>query len=139
MQRITLSRLLEDFSSIFPSVFLLIIFLPLSRNTGASLLAQLVKDLPAMQETRVQSLGQEDPLEKEMATHSSILVWRIPWTEEPCGLQSRGLQRVALDWVINPFMVIVSITTFIIFIISSLTKTPRQPPLDICIPTADSH
>ena len=64
MQRITLSRLLEDFSSIFPSVFLLIIFLPLSRNTGASLLAQLVKDLPAMQETRVQSLGQEDPLEK---------------------------------------------------------------------------
>ena len=47
-----------------------------------------------MQETRVQSLGQEDPLEKEMATHSSILAWRIPWTEEPGGLQSTGLQRV---------------------------------------------
>ena len=49
----------------------------------ASLIAQLVKNLPAMQETRVQSLGQEDPLEKEMATHSSTLAWKIPWTEEP--------------------------------------------------------
>ena len=47
-----------------------------------------------MQETRVQSLGLEDPLEKEMATHSSILAWKIPWTEEPGGLQSMGLQRV---------------------------------------------
>ena len=51
-----------------------------------SLLAQVVKRLPAMQETRVQFLGQEDPLEKEMATHSSILAWRTPWTEEPSGL-----------------------------------------------------
>ena len=51
----------------------------------ASLMAQLVKNLPAMQETRVRFLGQEDPLEKEMATHSSILAWRIPWTEEPAG------------------------------------------------------
>ena len=51
-----------------------------------------------MQETRVQSLGQEDPLEKEMATHSSILAWRIPWTEEPGGLQSTGSQRVGHDW-----------------------------------------
>ena len=59
----------------------------------ASLLTQLVKNLPAMQETRVQSLGQEDPLEKEMATHSSILAWRIPWTEELCGLQSMGSQE----------------------------------------------
>ena len=50
----------------------------------------MVKNLPAMQETRVQSLGQEDTLEKEMATHSSVLAWRIPWTEEPSGLQSRG-------------------------------------------------
>ena len=49
----------------------------------ASLIAQLVKNLPAMQETQVQFLGQEDPLEKEMASHSSILAWRIPWTEEP--------------------------------------------------------
>ena len=50
----------------------------------------MVKNLPAMQETWIQPLGQEDPLEKEMATHSSILTWRIPWTEEPGGLQSKG-------------------------------------------------
>ena len=65
--------------------------------TEASLVAQWVKNLPAMQETLVRSLGQEDPLEKEMATHSSILAWRIPWTEEPGGLQSTGLQRVRHD------------------------------------------
>ena len=54
----------------------------------------MVKNLPAMQETQVRSLGGDDPLEKGMATHSSILAWRIPWTEEPGGLQSLGLQRV---------------------------------------------
>ena len=64
----------------------------------ASLVAQRIKHLPAMQETWVQSLGWEDPLEKEMATHSSILAWRIPWTEEPGGLQSTGSQRVGHDW-----------------------------------------
>ena len=53
-------------------------------------MAKLVKNLPAMQETQVQSLGQEDPREKEMAPHSSILAWEIPWTEEPGGLQSIG-------------------------------------------------
>ena len=57
-------------------------------------MAQRLKRLPAMQETWVQSLGWEDPLEKEMTTHSSILAWRIPWTEELGGLQSTGLQRV---------------------------------------------
>ena len=57
-------------------------------------MAQTVKNLPAMQETQVQSLGQEDSLEKEMTTHSSILAWRIPWTEEPGGLQSMGLKGV---------------------------------------------
>ena len=57
-------------------------------------MAQTVKNLAAMQETWVRSLGREDPPEKEMATHSSILAWRIPWTEEPGGLQSMGLQRV---------------------------------------------
>ena len=57
-------------------------------------MAQSVKRLPAMRETGVRSLGQEDPLEKEMATHSSILAWRIPWTEEPGRLQSMGSQRV---------------------------------------------
>ena len=59
--------------------------------------AQAVKNLPAMQETRVQSLGREDPLEKGTATHSSILAWEIPWTEEPGGLQSVGSQRVRQD------------------------------------------
>ena len=57
-----------------------------------SLVAQTVKNLPAMQETQVQCLGQEDPLEKDMATHSSILAWRIPWTKEPGRLQAMGSQ-----------------------------------------------
>ena len=56
-------------------------------------MAQMVKNLPAVQETRVQSLGREDPLEKEMATHFTILVWEIPWTEEPNRLQSMGSQE----------------------------------------------
>ena len=60
-------------------------------------LIQSVKNLPAVQETRVRSLGWEDPLEKEMATHSSILAWKISWTEEPGGLQSMGSQRVGHD------------------------------------------
>ena len=60
-------------------------------------MAQTVKRLSAMQETRVQSLGREDPLEKEMATHSSTLAWKIPWTEEPDRLQSTGSQRVRHD------------------------------------------
>ena len=63
----------------------------------ASLVAQMVKRLPVMQETRVQFLGQKDPLEKEMTIHSSILAWKIPWTEEPDRLQSMGLQRVGHD------------------------------------------
>ena len=63
----------------------------------ASLAAQRLKRLPEMREARVQALCREDPLEKEMAPHSSILAWRIPWTEEPGGLQSTGSQRVGLD------------------------------------------
>ena len=62
-----------------------------------SLVAQRLKRLPPMSETRVRSLGRKDPLEKEMATHSSILAWRIPWTEEPGRLQSTGSQRVEHD------------------------------------------
>ena len=62
------------------------------------MVAQTVKHLPTMWETRVQSLGQKDLLEKEMATHSSILAWRIPWIEDPDRLQSMGLQRVWHDW-----------------------------------------
>ena len=64
----------------------------------ASLVAQMVKCLPAVWETRVQALGWEDPLEKEMATHSSTFAWKIPWTEEPSRLQSMGWQRVGHNW-----------------------------------------
>ena len=63
-----------------------------------SLVAQTIKHLPAMWETRVQFLGREDPLEKKMAIHSSTLAWKIPWMEEPDRLQSMGLQRVGHDW-----------------------------------------
>ena len=69
----------------------------LSTCKGPSLVAQAVKNLPPMQETWVRSLGQEDALEEGMTTHSSILAWRIPWTEEPGGLRSMGLQRVRHD------------------------------------------
>ena len=64
-----------------------------------SLLAQMVKNPPAMQETWVRSLGWEDPLEEGLATHSSVLAWRIPWTEEPGRMQSVGSHRVRHDWV----------------------------------------
>ena len=64
----------------------------------ASLVAQMAHSLPAMQGTRIQSLGREDLLEKGMATHSSIFAWRIQWTEEPDGLQSMESQRVGHDW-----------------------------------------
>ena len=84
-----------------------IVFLPLYLKiylyvftwVRASLVAQRLKHLPAMRETWVRSLGWEDPLEKEMATHSSTLAWRIPWREEPGRLQSMGSQRVGHDWV----------------------------------------
>ena len=66
----------------------------------------MVKNLPGMWETWVQSLGWEDPLEKGMATHSSILAWRIPWAEEPGGLQSVGSQRVGHDWATNTHTIV---------------------------------
>ena len=65
--------------------------------------AQMVKNTAAMQETWVWPLNWEDPLEKRMTTHSSILAWRIPWIEEPCGIQSMRLQRVGHDWATNTF------------------------------------
>ena len=71
-----------------------VIYLPFS---WASLVAQMVKNLSAMQETHVRSLGQEEPLEKGMTTYSNSLAWRIPWTEEPDELQSMGLHRVEQD------------------------------------------
>ena len=73
-------------------------FLAMTYENLPSLVAQTVKRLPAMQVTWVRSLGWEDPLEKEMATYSSILAWKIPWTEEPDRLQSMRSQRVAQDW-----------------------------------------
>ena len=72
----------------------------------------MVKNLPVMQETWVGSLGQEDPLEKGMATHSNILAWRIPWTEEPDGLQSMGLQRARHNWATNMHTVFVLFRCF---------------------------
>ena len=71
--------------------------LSLYLSVVASLVAQRLKRLPAMQESGIRSLSQEDPLQKEMATHSSILAWRIPWREEPSRLQSVGSQRVGHD------------------------------------------
>ena len=65
--------------------------------TSIKLLARLVKNLPTMQETQVRSLGGEDPLEKEVATHSSILAWEMPWTEEPGGLQFSGSQKICFN------------------------------------------
>ena len=72
---------------------------------GASLVAQMVKRLPAMQETRVRFLGWEDPLEKEMAIPSSTLAWKIPWTEEPDRLQFMGSQRVGHDWATSLYSI----------------------------------
>ena len=69
---------------------------------GTSLVTQTVKHLPTMRETWIQSLGWEDPLEKGRATHSSIVAWRIPWTEDPGRLQSMGMQRVRHNWVTKP-------------------------------------
>ena len=71
--------------------------LPFNINLGFPGGAQMIKNLPAMRETWIQSLGQEDPLEKRMAAHFSILAWKISWTEETGGLQSMGLQRIEHD------------------------------------------
>ena len=74
-----------------------------SIEEGASLVAQTVKNLPAVQDAQVRSLGGEDPLEKEMATRSSILAWRIPWIKEPGRLLSMGSQKVRHKWMTNTF------------------------------------
>ena len=80
----------------------------LPMNIGASLMTQMVNNLPIMQETWVQSLVWEDPLEKGIATHSNILVWRISWTEEPGGLQPMGSQRIRHDGATNSNTIIFS-------------------------------
>ena len=82
---------------IYIYIYTIYIYIVQLKYIWASLLAQMVKNLLAMQETWIRSLGHEDSLEKEMAAHSSILAWRIPWTEEPGRLQSMGLQRVGHD------------------------------------------
>ena len=83
--------------------------------TCCFLVASLVKNQPAMREIWVRSLGWEDPLEKEMATHSSILAWRTPWTEEPGGLQSTGSQRIGHNWTSD--LTVVSLILILIFIL----------------------
>ena len=82
---------------VLPQGIHITVFFELSIELKTSQVAQRLKHLPAMWETWVRSLGREDPWEKEMATHSSILAWRIPWMEEPGGLQSTGSQRVGHD------------------------------------------
>ena len=80
---------------------------PLNTNHGASLVA--VKNLAAMCKIQFWSLSQEDTLEKRMTTHSSILAWRIPWTEEPGELESMGLQRIGYNWATNTFIQTIAI------------------------------
>ena len=83
-----------------------------SLSLWASLVAQMVKHLPAMRDTQVRSLGQEDPLEKEMTTHSSTLAWKIPWMEEAGRRQSMESQRVGHDWATSLFWVVFVIVPF---------------------------
>ena len=97
----------------------------------ASLVAQRLKHLPAMRETHVRSLGQEDPLEKEMATHSTILAWRIPWTEDPGRLQSTEFQRVGHDWATSLYPLSSCITGG--FFTSWATKEAHVYPTQIHI------
>ena len=85
----------------------------------ASLVAQVVKNLPAMLETRVLTLGQEVPLDRGMATQSCILAWKIPWAEEPGGLQSKELQKVGHDWATNTHMLFIVHCPYHIFFIHS--------------------
>ena len=96
-------------------------------TSAASLVAQMVKRLPAMRETWVWSLGQEYPMEKDMATYSSTLAWKIPWTEEPCRLQSMGLQRVGHNWATSLHFCDFNIQT--IFKIRALCNEGALPSL----------
>ena len=97
IHRISRSHHSKKDCSFFPSLILANQTTLIYGLYWASLVTQTVKNLPAMQEHQVRSLGWEDPLEEGMSTHSSILVWRIPWTEEPGRLQSIGLHRVRHD------------------------------------------
>ena len=96
----------------------LVIPMPCPRT---SLVAQTVKCLSTMRETRVRSLGQEDPLEKEMAPHSSTIAWKIPWTEEPGRLQSMGSQRVGHDWVTSLSLWLSGMIASVLYLAETLT------------------
>ena len=97
-------------------------------HSWAFLVAPRVKNPPAMQETWVWSLGWEDPLEKGMATHSSILAWRIPWIQEPDGLQSMESQRVGHDWATNTVLIHVIFFYFsVIILLEVFPLTPNNP------------
>ena len=104
----------------------------------ASLVAHMAKNLPAVQETQVRSLGQKDALGKRMATHFSILVWRIPWTEEPDGLQSMGLQGVKHDWATFTFTYFFNLTNFerIILRMQNLGVSWRYGSTSLFFPSA---
>ena len=119
---------------------------PLSLFTRASLVAQRLKCLPGMWETRVRSLGREDPLEKEMATYSSTLAWRIPWREEPGRLQSMGSQRVRHDWATSLHFILPRSKLLLISWLQSpsvLILEPKKTKSDsfhifpICLPWSD--
>ena len=107
------------------------------RLIRASLVAQMVKNLAAMQETQVWSLGWEDPLEKVTTTHSSILAWRIPWIEEPGGLQSMGSQRVGHGWAANTLTFSLThrkcIGKVVTFFFSSLSSWPSFSNLPLAL------
>ena len=114
------------------------------RLIWASLVAQRLKHLPPMRETWVRSLGREDPLEKEMAIHSSLLAWRISWMEKPGRLQSTGSQRVGHDWATSPYLTYswlgVEIVTggqqrdsAIHLRVSILPQTPSHPVLTVLL------
>ena len=107
------------------------IFVSVYIHILASLVAQMVKNLPTMQETQVWSLGQKDSLGKGMATHSSILAWEIPWTGEPGRLQSIGSQSVGHDWVTNTH-------THIRWIFIGRTEAEAEAPI-LCPPDAKSR
>ena len=100
----------------------------LSFHYWASLVAQMVKNPPAMWETWVWSLGWEGALEEGMATHSSILAWRIPWTEEPGGPQSRGSQRVGQDWAHSTHVI-----TNTLHLVASIKLVPILPDLNFSL------
>ena len=93
-----------------------------------SLVAWTVKCLPTMQETQVRSLGRENPLEKEMATHSSIHAWKIPWTEEPGRLQSTGSQRVGHDWATSVHFTLRHVPTSFLSQLWVHEPSPSEPP-----------